>query len=264
MPMTDDEISLKSIQKSSEKVSFHSLRPGFTLVELLVVISIIALLVSILLPALSKAREQAMSLVCKTQLHNMGMAIWMYGDDYNGYLVLAASKAPAVYNYVSSFDVLLDPYLETLAAIVPTSTGFPTVTDSKKGGLWQCPGDKYPRDNDYYLPAFHPPRSYVINGFLTVGGYTFGGPYTVKLDKMPREVVILGEAWADWNMVRSERGAANWFYDTNSMLDQPPLYGKFHFKRLANFLAPDMSVHGYEMDVIYNSPHLAGDRNYWN
>jgi len=261
MPMTD-EISLKSSQKSSEKASFHSLRPGFTLVELLVVISIIALLVSILLPALSKAREQAMSLVCKTQLHNMGLAIWMYGDDYNGYLVVATSKAPPVYNYVSSFDVLLDPYLETLAPIVPTSTGSPTITDSEGGGLWKCPGDKYPR-GDYYSPAFHPPRSYVINAWLTLGQFYFEGPVSVKLDKMPREVIILGEAWADWNMVRAEMGAANWFYDTNSMLDQPPLYGKFHFKRLANFLAPDLSVHGYEMEYIYNSAHLAGNRYYW-
>ena len=60
---------------------------GFTLVELLVVISIIALLVSILLPALNKAREQAKVVVCKNNLHQMGIAISVYAADNDGHLV---------------------------------------------------------------------------------------------------------------------------------------------------------------------------------
>lgn len=61
-----------------------SQQQAFTLVELLVVISIIALLISILLPALSKARAAARLTICGTQLKSSGVAMVMYAMDSNG------------------------------------------------------------------------------------------------------------------------------------------------------------------------------------
>jgi prepilin-type N-terminal cleavage/methylation domain-containing protein len=59
-------------------------RLAFTLVELLVVISIIAILLAILMPALSKTRESARTLVCGSNLKQCGMAMMMYAQDYDG------------------------------------------------------------------------------------------------------------------------------------------------------------------------------------
>ena len=68
---------------------------GFTLIELLVVISIIALLISLLLPALAKAKNLAEQVVCASNLQQIGFAIQEYANEYKGqYPLNSGNKLP--------------------------------------------------------------------------------------------------------------------------------------------------------------------------
>lgn len=60
---------------------------GWSLIELMVVVCIIALLMAVLLPALARAREQARSAVCKSNLKNLGLALRFYAEGNSDYAV---------------------------------------------------------------------------------------------------------------------------------------------------------------------------------
>jgi len=73
-------------------------RGGFTLIELLVVVGIIAILASLLLPTLGNVREKARQTNCMSNLTEIGKALLMYTDDFNGYMPAGSNVANVLYN----------------------------------------------------------------------------------------------------------------------------------------------------------------------
>lgn len=71
---------------------------GFTLIELLVVIAIIALLVSILLPSLQKAKDLARNVICISNFKNLGLCLAMYAEDFEQKLPIPYDPSVAHWN----------------------------------------------------------------------------------------------------------------------------------------------------------------------
>ena len=106
-------------------------RHGFTLIELLVVIAIIAILAAMLLPALSRAKENANQASCISNLKQMGIALALYVDENDGYFPIAKSVT-------ATGDDL--NWTKTLGSYLPRQGQSDT---SKANKVFVCPSTRY-------------------------------------------------------------------------------------------------------------------------
>jgi prepilin-type N-terminal cleavage/methylation domain-containing protein len=146
------------------KVPHRTIRGGFTLIELLIVITIIAILAALLLPALAKSRSRALKIACASNLKQWGMALTMYGNDnLNSFPDNSQGEdlswmTPAMTNFYSSY-------------LIPDSRG----TLKNQRGLTDvefCPTDKWHRLAETGITTYNTPQ---LIGYFYFPGRTQPG-----------------------------------------------------------------------------------------
>jgi prepilin-type N-terminal cleavage/methylation domain-containing protein len=166
-------------------------RLGFTLIELIVVISIVALLVALLLPAMQQARDVVKRVSCSNQLRQLGLATTVYADD-------SESRFP--HNYYSTIGPgrLISEYLNDhlLSFICPNDVMHTDATHP-----WFQPpdstGSRRGRFGDPRMSYNYPMRLFGLT-------YPFGTPYvnpSIRIEAVnsPSKCYMWLDATADWS-----------------------------------------------------------------
>jgi prepilin-type N-terminal cleavage/methylation domain-containing protein/prepilin-type processing-associated H-X9-DG protein len=106
-------------------------RPGFSLIELLVVIGIMGILIGIVLPIATRSFAKGREAQCASQLRQLALGAFAYASDHRGYMPpRGAASWPGMTNVNPTFADFVGPYLQMAAANKPT--------------VWRCPDDKRP------------------------------------------------------------------------------------------------------------------------
>jgi len=151
-------------------------RRGFSLVELLVVIGIIAILVGILLPTLRRAREAAQKTACLSNLHQLGVYLQQYQNTFNGKLPIFTIGNPA---YLSYF-VYSNYYGDYSGLGLMCAAGIAPKNNSQEGRVFYCPTAQtiYTANDFNYVDPANPGAS---NPWFAQPGSAYSTRFTYSL-----------------------------------------------------------------------------------
>jgi len=147
---------------------------GFTLVELLVVISVTGLLMGILLPVLAAAREQARCAVCQSNLRSIGFGLRIYIGDYDGKMP-SADPYPGSYGQKSQHWFMNSVLMRNLGIKILKGESGELIGPEGKNSVLVCPSHRNPdvtrnMSPDYPAEKREYELSYMANGTLGVSG----------------------------------------------------------------------------------------------
>lgn len=224
---------------------------GFTLVELLVVMSIISILLSVLLPALKTVRQQGQAVICMNNVKQLGLAFTMYGQDYNGYTMPAASSN--IYWWGKKLSDGIDhkqgfvwPYLK-----------------SELGGksVFECPAQPYGSYHLQGVPHKQPdgPKwitsTYGYNGYFLCppqsGWYNLPGPWQKIINVSTPSMVLV---FAD-TLIDLDTTGKNPVLKNNFSLDPPELYRKETGRWFLNESPTTCFRHNEKTNAIFVDGH---------